>query len=112
MELRELEELNKWLANEVMGFDWDNPFYKRHPKTWQDEGYGFRDEDEWTPTTDLNQTMECVEKLDSHQLELLPPLEDVDWECNIYIDLEGEFSGVGSSPALAICKAIKKVYNA
>ena len=106
------EELDQWLAVEVMGYDVIEMGGHDHL---------------WNPTSDLNQAMMCVEKLLSKKLtfqwdgkkrtltdfRMHVCLGGTAWEAilseyNDY-DTDCDFAwGVDKSPSLAICKAIKE----
>jgi len=104
----------------IHGYDawWDDTNHWQHAVTkelWP-ANQALTAVNSWKPTTDMNQAMECVEKIEK-ELDAYFWLERVlaheGWECKIEL---GDVNGIlpptaiatGESAPLAICKAILK----
>lgn len=112
MNEQELKELKDFMATEVMG--WKLSHTGAHGTYWKDDGHhhilnltgdDWLTTDSYTPTTDMNQAMECVEKADLKGFSLTRG-GDL-YHCQI-----NGASVYDKSAPLAICKALKKAMEA
>ena len=105
-----MKELDIWLAKNLMGWvDHCNMY-------WKDPVDGFkrmRKQTTWQPTIDIKQAFECVEKFcteSSFTLHFDPQASYNYDEIHRWISCtpEDENCATATTPALAICLAIKK----
>lgn len=103
------EELNEWLALNVMGWCqiWTStgsmPGYDGYVNA-EDATYSF---DDWSPTTDIAQAFECLEALETEGYGVFK-FGPSYWGCNIATSL-GESH---ESREMAICIAVAKAAGA
>ena len=103
------EQLNKFMAEEVMGLVWSMGF--DGTGTYFKNGKFYCDEADWHPTTDIAQAIECVEKLCTVDANWRYKLlyDKKDYVCLIwnYYDYPEarEYCGSGTKE-LAVCRAI------
>jgi len=112
------EELNRFMAEKVMGWEtkdvYDGHYWiylsgtEKHIQHIKEaNGEWFAPSSYWTPTTDMNQAMMCVEKF-GRKFGLTLYEESMTWLVDLpefEIDVENE------SAPLAICQAIKEALN-
>ena len=111
---QEMRDLDKWLAENVMGWkihysDWSHGMVYYEDSKFDHKGLM----DEWQPTQDIKQAFECVEKFcteSSFTLHFDPQASYNYDETHRWISCtpEDENCATATTPALAMCLAIKK----
>jgi len=115
---QELQQLNKWLAENVMGWKQGNngqwEFDREHGSR-----YPLHHFTHWSPTTDMNQAMMCVEKwmsdAESKNRRHMKIDGFINWyRCLLFDEDKKEVyttpNELESAP-LAICQAIYEAFN-
>ena len=116
MNEQEMRDLDKWLAENVMGWKipskgkyWLNPIDTDYNYMQHGSKFGVV----WQPTQDIKQAFQCVEKFcteSSFTLHFDPQASYNYDEIHRWISCtpEDENCATATTPALAICLAIKK----
>jgi len=106
------KKLNHFMATEVRGLLLGNDEMCSGMLIYYDNGIAISTEDGWTPTTDMNQAMDCVEKQGFTTFYLWWNDSAGEWLCSLssirVVQEDCKWKAYGETAPLAICRALAK----